>query len=270
MYIGGAEHSVLHLLYSRFLTMAFKDIGLVDFEEPYLIFRTHGLITRDGAKMSKSKGNVVDPDKYLDKFGVDVIRTYAQFLSPLSAGGDWHDEGIIGIVRFLNRVWALGERSETFSMKKEISSWLHGSIRKVTDDIPELKYNTAIAELMTALNRLEKEKEVSKYDFETFLLLLAPFAPFIAEELWEKLGNKYSIHSGPWPKYDKKYLVEDIVNLIVQVNGKLRATLEANKGITQKEAEKLALKNPAIKRHIGGKNIKKIVFVQDRLVNFVV
>jgi len=179
MYIGGAEHSVLHLLYSRFLAMAFKEMGLVDFEEPFTIFRAHGLLIKDGSKMSKSRGNVVNPDEYVQKFGADAVRMYLMFVGPFSEGGDWRDSGIMGVVRFLNRVWPLNENIKG----DKLSDWMHGPIKKVTDDISELKYNTAIAELMTTLNRFEKEG-VTKSDFETFLLLLAPFAPFITEELW--------------------------------------------------------------------------------------
>jgi len=285
-YIGGAEHSVLHLLYSRFLAMAFKDIGLIDFEEPFEKFRAHGLLIKDGAKMSKSKGNVVNPDEFIKKFGADVVRMYLMFLGPLKDGGDWRDAGIMGIVRFLNRVWAMGETHNEFKDAKKISGWLHSSVKKITEDIPELKYNTAIAELMTILNRFEKEEEVSKKDFEAFLLMLAPLAPFITEELWSRLfadeksrirdshsesGEKQfeSIHKQPWPEYDEKELVEEIVSLVVQVNGKLRATLEVEKGITQKEAEKLALAKEKVASYIEGKP-KKTIFVKDKLINFVV
>lgn len=174
----------------------------------------------------------------------------------------------MGAVRFLNRVWRAGEKPKEFTKEKEISLWMHKSVKKVTDDIPELKYNTAIAELMTVLNRFEGDGSVRKKDFETFLLLLAPFAPFVTEEIWEKLGNKYSIHTQPWPKYDKKYLVRDTVNLIVQVNGKLRATIEVKKGITKAEAQKSALARASVKRHVKGE-VKKTVFVKDRLINFV-
>jgi len=270
MYIGGAEHSVLHLLYSRFLAMAFKDMGMIDFEEPFTVFRPHGLLIKEGSKMSKSKGNVVNPDEYIRKFGADAVRMYLMFLGPLKDGGDWRDAGIIGVVRFLNRVWTMGEQSEKFKDGKAASDWLHPSIKMITEDISVLKHNTAIAKLMAILNKLEKEKAVSKKDFEIFLLMLAPLAPFITEELWKKLGNKFSIHKEPWPKYDEKYLVGDTINLIIQINGRLRTTIEAQKGITKKNAEKIALNDPAIKRHLDGKKIKKAVFVKDRLVNFVV
>ncbi len=285
MYIGGAEHAVLHLLYSRFITMAFKDMGLTDFEEPFTKFRTHGLITLGGAKMSKSKGNVVDPDDYIGKFGADAVRVCLQFISPLPAGGVWQDSGLMGAVRFLNRVWKIGEKPKEFAKEEEISPWMHKSIKKVTDDIEELKYNTAIAELMIVSNRFEKEG-ASREDFKTFLLLLAPFAPFITEELWSRFfADKKSrihdsrsesgqtafksIHKEPWPKYEEKYLVEDTINLIVQVNGKFRATIETEKGVTQKEAEKLALAEESVSRHIKSKP-NKVVFVKGKLINFVI
>jgi len=246
-------------------------MGIVSFEEPFTRLRPNGLITMGGAKMSKSKGNIVDPDDYIGKFGADAIRLYLQFISPLYAGGNWQDGGLMGGVRFLERVWKLGEQitSDKKQGTKGISSWMHKSIKRVTDGILELKYNTSIAELMIILNRFEKDGEVSKKDFETFLLLLAPIAPFITEELWEKLGNEYSIHTTKWPAYDEKYLVEDVINLVVQVNGKVRATIETERGITKSDAEKLALSEESIKRYINGKP-KKTIFVKDKLINFVV
>ncbi|MBI2012874.1 MAG: class I tRNA ligase family protein, partial [Candidatus Colwellbacteria bacterium] len=291
-YIGGAEHAVLHLLYSRFITMVFKDMGLISFNEPYSKFRAHGLLISEGAKMSKSKGNVVIPDAYIKKFGADVVRTYLMFIGPFEQGGDWRDAGIMGPVRFLNRVWDLGVKQETKDpgsraklTTEQISPWFHASIKEITEDTAELKYNTAISHLMTILNKLEKEPQVNRKDWESFLLMLAPFAPFITEELWEKLGNsdansgrssdrkrrsKYSIHNQSWPKYDVKHLVRDTFTLVIQVNGKLRAQVAANRGIVQKEAEKLALANPRIQKFISDKKIRKIIFVKDRLINFVV
>ena len=265
MYIGGAEHAVLHLLYSRFLTMAFKDMDLIDFEEPYTTFRAHGLLIKEGTKMSKSKGNIVNPDEYIEKFGADAVRMYLMFLGPFSEGGDWRDSGIMGVVRFLHRVWGFCERELTGD---SISSLMHASTKKITNDITELKYNTAIAELMNILNRFERDGATKK-DFETFLLLLAPLAPFITEELWEKLGNKYSVHTQTWPKYDEKKLVESTIKFVIQVNGKLRATIVVKKGIAQKEVEKLALAEESVRRHVTDKP-EKVVFVKDRLINFVI
>ena len=271
-YIGGAEHSVLHLLYSRFITMVFKDMKIIDFDEPYSKFRAHGLLISEGAKMSKSKGNVVIPDAYVKKFGADVVRTYLMFIGPFEQGGDWRDAGIMGLVRFLDRVWALGNKiSEAGSRKPAtISNWLHISIKEITKDINELKYNTAISRLMTILNKLEKETQANRKDWEAFLLMLAPFAPFITEELWGKLGNKYSIHRQSWPKHDSKYLIQDMITLIVQVNGKLRSQIEIKSGTTQKEAEKLALADFRIQKFTRDKKVKRTIFIKNRLINFVV
>jgi leucyl-tRNA synthetase len=269
MYIGGAEHSVLHLLYSRFVTMVFKDAGLIDFDEPYKTFRAHGLLVKDGAKMSKSKGNVVNPDEYVKKFGADAVRIYLMFVGPFGDGGDWRDAGIMGTVRFLDRVWKIGSEAK-FVNKDKTSPFIHRTIKKVTRDIEELKYNTAISELMTLLNRFEKEERITKKDFETFLLLLAPFTPFVAEELWEKLGNKYSIHKHTWPSYDKKYLIRDTIQLIIQVNGKVRATIECASGISEEDAVGVAINNPAVVRHVEKRKIRKTIFVKDRLINFVI
>jgi len=281
-YIGGAEHSVLHLLYSRFLTMVFKDMKLIGFDEPFSQFRAHGLLISSGAKMSKSKGNVVVPDVYIKKYGADTTRLYLMFLGPYEQGGDWRDAGIIGIVRFLNRVWAL---ASNVSNNSNISSWLHPHIKEVTEDIANLKYNTAIAELMTALNKLEKEtlrpvrqahgeqaqgKKINRKDFETFLLLLAPFAPFITEELWQKLGNRYSIHREPWPKYDKRHLKAKTFSLIIQINGKVRGQVEARRGTNEAEAKKLALAEEKVRKALGVGKIKRTIFVKDRLINFVI
>ncbi len=222
--------------------------------------------------MSKSKGNVVIPDEYIKKFGADVVRTYLMFIGPFEQGGDWRDAGIMGPVRFLERVWNLRDRLEAKNRRDKagISPWFHAFIKEITKDIAELKYNTAISELMIVLNKLEKEIQINRKDWEAFLLLLAPFAPFIAEELWEKLGNKYSIHKQIWPRHDSKYLIQDMITLIVQVNGKLRSQIEIKSGVTQKEAEKLALTDFRIQRFTEGEKIRKVIFVKDKLINFVI
>jgi leucyl-tRNA synthetase len=272
-YIGGPEHAVLHLMYSRFLTMAFKDFGLIDFEEPFTSFRTNGLIIREGRKMSKSKGNVVTPDEYIKKFGADALRMHLMFLGPFEEGGDFRDETIAGITRFLNRVWRLGEvltrQKKTKESKKKTSGWLNDSVKKINDDIAELHYNTAIAELMTALNRFESEKCASLNDFKIFLKLLAPFAPFISEELWGRFGGEKSIHLNDWPEYNKTTSREKSFTLVVQINGKLRDKFEAESGITEGKARKVALERPKIKTQLGGREIKKIIFIPGRLLNIV-
>ncbi|MEX2053988.1 MAG: class I tRNA ligase family protein [Candidatus Colwellbacteria bacterium] len=268
MYIGGAEHAVLHLLYSRFLSMVFKKMGLVDFEEPFSMLRSHGLLISEGVKMSKSRGNVVVPDKYIKDFGADTLRMYLVFLGPYQEGGDWRDSGMMGIVRFLNRVWDLYNTGEVDN-KKPLSAWMNAPIQKVGEDIDNLKYNTAVSELMITLRRLEGEKVRGGKDLEAFLLLLAPFAPFMAEELWEKLGHKYSIHKQSWPKHDASQSVPDSINLILQVNGKLRGTLEVEAGLDKKEAEKIALKEPRVMSALNSKSPKRIVYIKDKVINLI-
>ena len=268
MYLGGAEHSVLHLLYSRFIAMVLKDAGYISFEEPFTKFRAHGLIIRDGKKMSKSKGNVVNPDEYIDKFGADALRLHLMFLGPLEEGGDFRDAGMVGVTRFLNRLWKLA--GEIKPKKGEMSPWLNKTIKEITEDIPNLKYNTAIAELMMALNNFtESPDNITKKDMETFLILLSPFAPFIAEEIWTEIGNKPSVHKEMWPKYDKKALKEETFELVVQINGRVRHTFEAKKGITESQAKEIALKSERVKSIIGESEISKVFFVADRLINFV-
>jgi leucyl-tRNA synthetase len=268
MYIGGAEHSVLHLLYSRFVTMALKDMGHINFEEPFTKFRAHGLLIRDGAKMSKSKGNVVNPDEYIKNFGADVLRMHLMFLGPLEEGGDFRDSGMVGITRFLGRVWSF--ETSFKGTGNEVSRHMHKTIKEVTEDLESLKYNTAISELMMALNVfMENTEAVTKKDFETFLILLSPFAPFIAEELWEVIGNKPSIHKEEWPSYDKKALHQDTFVLVIQLNGKVRHTIKATKGLSEKDALEIALSEEKIKEAIGSKQIKKTFFVPDRVINIV-
>lgn len=271
-YIGGAEHAVLHLLYSRFLTMTLKDFGWLDFEEPFTSFRTNGLIIREGRKMSKSKGNVVNPDEYIQKFGADALRMHLMFLGPFEEGGDFRDEAINGITRFLNRVWRLADRLEKQDrVKKDIrSSWLNEAIKKIGGDIAELHYNTAIAELMTLLNRLEVESEIKAADFRVFLQLLAPFAPFLTEELWFSLGEKKSVHLSAWPKYDEKKIGRESFTLIVQINGRVRDKFEVESGLDKDRALTLVLARPKIKRQLGQAEIVRTIFVPGRLINLVI
>jgi len=268
MYIGGQEHAVLHLLYTRFITMALKDLGFIDVEEPFKKFRAHGLLTKDGAKMSKSKGNVVNPDEYFKKYGADTVRMYLMFLGPFAEGGDWSDKGIVGIYRFLNRVWQFVQKSETNS---KFQSLRHKTIKKVTEDLENLRYNTAIAALMEYLNAMQNVKgQMSKDDIETLLVLLAPFAPHITEELWHQLGHKDSVHSQPWSKYDARLIKEKRINLILQVNGKVRDIVEVASDTTEEQAKEAALKSKKIQKWITGQVVKKVIFVQGRLINIVV
>ncbi|HEB13529.1 MAG TPA: hypothetical protein ENI13_00955 [candidate division CPR3 bacterium] len=272
MYIGGQEHAVLHLLYSRFTTMVLHKLGYIDFEEPFKKFRAHGLLTKDGAKMSKSRGNVVNPDEYFNKHGADTVRMYLMFLGPLSEAGDWSDQGIVGIRRFLNRLW---EYAETFPKKPktkndELEQIRHKTIKKVTSDLENLKYNTAIAALMEYLNAISAKDSVLKKDLNTLLILLSPFAPYIGEELWKRLKNQGSIHNQKWPEYDSSIIKDVRSRLVLQVNGKVRDIVEVSLDITEFEAKQLALDSEKIKKWVGGKKPKRVIVVQGRLVNIVV
>ena len=284
MYIGGAEHSVLHLLYSRFITMALHDMGVLDFsakggsasggDEPFAKFRAHGLLIKESAKMSKSKGNVVNPDEYIKNFGADTLRMCLMFLAPFEYGGDFREGGIIGIKRFLERVWKMGT-SGSFgksSDNRKIKQALHATIKKVTEDISELRYNTAISALMILLNEFEADaKNVTKDDFKNFLKLIAPFAPHISEELWRNaLGNRNSIHLEKWPEYDRNLIKSETFTLVIQVNGKVRDSINVPADIDRKEAEKLALNREKIKNIVESADVKKVIYVPGRLVNIVI
>jgi len=269
--------------------MALHDIGLLDFEEPFTKFIGHGLITKDGAKMSKSKGNVVNPDQYIHAYGADATRMYLAFLAPLTEGGDFRDSGIKGITRFLERIWRFwqdwvsinpksdppaGGRNlkQIQSSKSEIRKAVHRAVKKVTEDIERLQYNTAISALMVLLNEFEKKQEgVTREHIETFLKLLAPFAPFIAEELYQRTqkGKFKSIHREEWPKYDEAALKESSFDLVVQVNGRVRGRISLPVGATEIQTKNVALKIPSVKQFVPGEP-KRIVFVPNKLINFVV
>ncbi len=301
-YIGGAEHSVLHLLYSRFVTMVLKDMGYIDFEEPFARFRANGLIIKDGAKMSKSKGNVVIPDEYIAKFGADTLRSYLAFLGPFTQGGDFSDSGIEGMHKFLRRVWVLVQKVDTSKIQtKEHRSMMHKTIKKVTQEIPELRFNTAIAALMEWYNFLSQEESITKEEAEVFIKMLAPFAPHMTEELWQSLTvdsrgpaahhphstssqaagaqrgtpsritpEFVSIHQQSWPVFDSKYLVEETVVIAVQVNGKLRDTLSVAADVLEKDVVEMAKASEKTAKFLEGKKVVKIIYVAGKIVNFVV
>lgn len=286
LYFGGAEHSVLHLMYARFVTMVLHDAGLIDFDEPFPKFYAHGLMIKDGAKMSKSKGNVVNPDEYVRKFGADVLRLYLAFMGPMDASPDFRDSGMEGAARFLNRVWNLysdggsalstagaGLRPITKDASLAIRSKLHQTIKGVTEDIEEFKYNTAIAKIMEYVNVLYEYRVSDIGYLKPLVLLLAPFAPHLSEELWvEVLGQPFSVHQQPWPKYDSKYIVQDQVIIVVQVNGKVRSQLKvkSEKSKVKDEILRLAKEDEKVSKWLKGERIKKEIFVAGRLVNFVV
>ncbi|MEK7174935.1 MAG: class I tRNA ligase family protein, partial [Patescibacteria group bacterium] len=232
-----------------------------------------GLLIKDSAKMSKSKGNVVNPDEYIKNYGADVLRMYLMFIGPFEQGGDFRDSGIKGITRFLDRIWKIS--NDKFLISKQIPNskiqkTLHKTIKKVTEDIENLSYNTAISTLMILLNEMELAGSVSKEDLEMFIKLLAPFAPHMGEEIWRKvLGNKESVHTSIWPKYDPKLIRENESDVVVQINGKMRAVLKLPTGASQAEVEKVAKREENVSKHLNIK-IKRIIFVKNKFINFVV
>ncbi|KKS64784.1 leucine--tRNA ligase [Candidatus Daviesbacteria bacterium RIFCSPLOWO2_01_FULL_43_38] len=271
MYIGGAEHSVLHLLYSRFITMVFRDLGFIDFEEPFKKFRAHGLIIAEGAKMSKSKGNVINPDNLIKEWGADTLRMYLMFMGPFTEGGDFRAASISGVYRFLSRVWELAQNEHADEATEGELKILNKVIKKVGEDMENLRFNTAIASLMEFLNFLSKQGRVSRGTIKAFLVMLTPFAPHTTEELWEMMGENRSIHLQTWPKYEEKYLEEEEVTIAVQVNGKVRDQLVIHKDMASdgKVIEKIALGSPKVQKFLDGKEIKKAVYVPVKIINFV-
>ncbi len=272
MYIGGQEHAVLHLLYSRFLIMVLHDLGHLDHEEPYDVFRAHGLIIAEGAKMSKSKGNVILPDPVIDEFGADTLRTYLMFMGPFEEGGDYRAEGIQGPYGFLHRLWDSVLTAEDGESDPDVERKVHQTIRQVTEQIPALAYNTAIAAVMECLNAVRSGGRTAKRaEVEPLVPLIAPFAPHIAEELWERLGHEGSIFDGAnWPEHDEAKAVESSITIAVQVNGKLRASIDVAKEAPEQEVVAAARAEDNVKRHLEGAQERRVIYVKDRLVNFVV
>ncbi|MEX0912667.1 MAG: class I tRNA ligase family protein, partial [Gemmatimonadota bacterium] len=272
MYIGGNEHAVLHLLYSRFITMVLHDLGHLEFEEPFHRFRAHGLIVKEGAKMSKSRGNVVVPDEFIEEYGADTFRTYLMFIGPYQEGGDFREAGITGPYNFLNRLWDTVLSAEDREMDGAVEQKLHATIQKCTEDLDALSYNTAIAAMMEYLNVVRAGGRTPEREAVLPLVtLVAPFAPHMAEELWERLGNTGSIFdSGEWPGFDPEKAVADDVEFVVQINGKVRARLPMRRGITEDAARAAALDDGNVQRFIEDKAVRKTIFVPDRLINLVV
>ncbi len=271
-YIGGKEHAVLHLLYTRFVCMALHDLGYLDFEEPFKRFRAHGVIVRGGTKMSKSRGNVVNPDEFFDRYGADTLRSYLMFMGPYEEGGDFSDQGIEGLYRFLNRVYHLVRKNVAGSSAKasdEAVRLRHQTIRRVTEDIEGLKYNTALAALMEYLNGLQRESAVAQEDLRTLVLLLAPFAPHLTEELWQALGQPYSVHQAAWPAYDAQVLVAKTVTVVIQVDGKLRDRLQLPAGLGEEAVRQAALQSDAVRRFLPEDASLRFVHVPDRLLSIV-
>jgi leucyl-tRNA synthetase len=272
IYIGGNEHAVLHLMYTRFITMFFHDLGLIDFDNPFKKFRANGMILKGGNKMSKSKGNVVSPEEYGRKLGYDALKTYLLFLGPLSEDRNFSDEGIMGARHWAERVFNLYQRAdEDFQDDKKTIVKLNQTIKSVEDDMESQKYNTAIAKLMEMTNSLYSNQKISYAVFEKFLVIVSIFLPATSEEIWkEKLGHKESIFKEKWPDYDKNLIKDEEIELVIQINGKLRDRIKASADISEDEAKKLALGSEKVKNFIGYKEIKKTIFVKGKLINLVI
>lgn len=288
-YIGGVEHAILHLLYARFFTKAFKDMGMLSFDEPFKNLLTQGMVLKDGTKMSKSKGNVVSPIEIINEYGADTARLFVLFAAPPERDLDWSEQGVEGCFRFLNRVYRLVEElsiiakedqelNELSKEDKAMRFTIHSTLKKVTEDLSEkFGFNTAISALMELINEMYKYKElenknnyVIKEGIETIITILSPFAPHIGEELWQMIGKEGSIFDISWPKYDETALVKDEIEVVVQINGKVRGKLSISSNVSKEEMEKIATEDEKIKSLIEGKEIVKIVAVPKKLVNIVV
>jgi leucyl-tRNA synthetase len=274
LYVGGAEHAVLHLLYSRFWHKVLFDLGHVSTPEPFMKLVNQGMILgEDGQKMSKSRGNVLNPDDIVRDYGADAFRMYEMFMGPLEATKPWSTEGLQGVYRFLGRVWRLfceedgklvvdDSKPDTKLLKA-----LHQTIKKVGGDAEMLAFNTAVSQMMIFVNEVTAQETRPRALLEPFVLVLAPYAPHLAEELWEKLGHKQSLAYESWPKFDEALLREDTVTIVLQVNGKLRDRVVAPADTSQSELEKLALANDRVMESLVGKQVKKVIVVPGKLVN---
>lgn len=292
-YIGGVEHAILHLLYSRFFTKFLYRKGYIKFREPFKNLFTQGMVLYQGSVMSKSKGNVVSPEEIVKKYGVDAERLFVLFIAPPEADADWTDRGIEGMSRYVNRIWRIFngfmdiakkgkdnyDTSSLDEMDMSLRRKLHETIKKVTIDIEErFHFNTAIAAMMELTNELslylnKKENpnpDILREVFKNFILILAPFAPFLSEELWERFGGKRSLHLENWPEWDEEVLKRERIRIIIQVNGKVRGKIEVPNNSNEEEIESLALQEKSVKRFVEGREIKKIIHVKDKLINIVV
>ena len=284
-YTGGIEHAILHLLYSRFFTKVMRDLGLIDMDEPFLRLRNQGMILgEDNEKMSKSRGNVVNPDDLVNEYGADTVRAYLMFLGPWDQGAPWNSKGIEGITRFLNRVWALvldapadATTSVNDKARKDLKNAVHTAIKEVTDDFEQFQFNTAIAELMTLVNTMTKAKNAALVNsnewqegVEALMKMLAPITPHIAEELWHRTNHEGSVHLQDWPTYDETALVKDTITMAVQVNGKVRAQIDVPADADKDSILSSAKTEPNVKKYLDEGSIVREIVVPGRLINIVV
>jgi leucyl-tRNA synthetase len=286
LYTGGAEHAVMHLFYARFFTKAIRDIGLIDFDEPFKRLFNQGTIISQHMKMSKSRGNVVNPDAYVDKMGADTVRAYLMFIAPWERGGDWNDSGISGVFRWLHRIWSLAldgyistnaSSEDLLKAEQDLTRFSQQTIKSVTGDMENIRFNTIIASLMELTNYLDDvrsqghvSQDAWKTAVNTLILLIAPITPHLAEELWLQTAHGYSVHNQKWPSWSENLVQVEQVTLVIQVNGKLRDRVPVSVSISEEEAKKLALDSPKVKPHIEGKQVMNVIYVPRKLVNLVV
>lgn len=270
-YVGGAEHATRHLIYARFWHKFLFDIGAVNYEEPFTRLQQVGLIlASDGRKMSKRWGNVINPDDIVNEYGADAMRVYEMFMGPFSQACAWNTKGLVGVRKFLDRVYGLQEKIENnFNDNKEVISLLHKTIKKVGSDIEEFKLNTAVSAMMILVNKFCEQEKISRAAYENLLKILSPFAPFLCEEIWHELGNKENISKQAWPVFDAALAVDDTIQLSVQINGKLRDTIEVSVDISEEEAKKLAFESEKVQKWVEGKEVLKVIYVKGRLVSVV-
>lgn len=277
-YIGGIEHAVLHLLYSRFFTKFLKDVGLLDFSEPFQRLLTQGMVLKDGKVMSKSLGNIVAPDNIIERYGTDTLRLYILFAGPPEDEIEWNERSLVGARRFLQRVWKLSvllKEQTTQVGDQTLLHKTHQTIKKVTKDIENFKLNTAIASIMELVNTIYQiNSRKSHVNFneaiKMVVRLVSPFAPHIAEEMWQRLGNAQSILKEEWPAYNPEFIKEEKITYVIQVNGKMRAKVEVLPGITESELKERVYSDEKVKKWVGKKPIKRFIIVPQGLVNLVI
>ncbi len=275
MYVGGQEHATGHLLYSRFWHKVLHDLGYVQSGEPFKALRNQGMIlAEDGRKMSKRWGNVINPDDVVEQFGADTMRVYEMFMGPFEASQPWSTDSMVGARRFIERIWRFQEKLVANPVKtesyKNFQKVLHKTIKKVTDDIAEFSFNTAVSAMMIFANEAEKHPEIYTEDFKKFIQVLAPFAPHIAEVIWSELGEKKSIHISDWPKYNPKLIIDDTITIGIQINGKVRSEITIAKDIAESDLRKQVLQIPEIEKWIDGKEVRKFIYVPGRIINIVI
>jgi len=271
-YNGGMEHTTLHLLYSRFWNKFLFDQGLVPETEPYAKRTSHGMILAEGGvKMSKSKGNVINPDRVIEQFGADTLRLYELFIGPFEQAVAWSEDAMVGPRRFIEKIWNMQDKvREGDDTDSQHASLVHKTIKKVTDDIESMGFNTAVSQMMILANALEKEEVIPHKEYAALLRLLAPFAPYVTEEIWTNLGHENSVHLEPWPTYDSELIQDKVVSVGIQINGKVRDSVEVSLEMTEEEVRELVLNRESVQKWLEGKEPQKFIYVAGKIISLVV